>query len=298
MLIALYAFVLVAQTKGGAQPASKTWVGNFTGQGKKEMLTLDGSDFYLSDGKQPPTLAGSLRDANIGKDGLHVYNLDNNPEDRLGLAYYDPARDTWYKGSFGASGVLDWGPVAIRNGRYTALQVGSGGALYPLDQIDHAAGAVSAQAAQPSPAPLTYPVEGLQYTALAPSQHVWTHFIILADGTVLASTRVKEDALLAGFHARARVAFYTPYDTTIYITYADSPSIGVTGTLWGNSDVTVAWTGHIAPEHLSRIRYYAVLQAWLPNWEATVNDVGKFADAVSKIVQPLTSIIKLFFPGK
>ena len=271
----------------------KTWHGNFTGQSQDETLSLKGDDLYLTLGQSETVLVGSLRQFVTGKEGLHVFNLDNNPQNKLSLAFYDPTQDTWYQGSISEAHLLDWKPIANHLGRYTSLQVGSGATLLPLDQVEEAvASSSSIQAgASAALAPLNYPVEWIQYTALALSQHVWTHFVILADGTVLASTRVKENTWLGGFHTQARVAFYTTYSTVLQLTSVDSPSIGVTGTLWGHSDITVPWTGHVSPEDLPLIRFYPVVATWQPNWFTTIKDVSKFAEAAAKVIQPLSPLL-------
>ena len=145
----------------------------------------------------------------------------------------------------------------------------------------------SASLATPTPAPLDYPVEGVQYTALSASQHMWTHFLITADGTVVAWTRVKEDTLFGGFHGAATISLYSAYSTALPLTQVSSPIIGVSGTVWGHSDVSHTWITHIDSVSLPRLRYYAVVQLWEPQWLTVINDAAKFAAAAAKVIEPL-----------
>jgi hypothetical protein len=286
-----------------AQAVSKpqTWKGNFTNSGAEELLHYRSGNFYLSAEGVDPTwsFAGSTNGYELGATGFYVSDLDGSG--RTSVAFFDPAKSTWLWGTFSGK-LLSWTPVGEMVNGKTIFHVGKGPTFYPVDQLkttaqQQPAGETAATLpGQPSAAvtgavtPIVYPAEGVQYTALARSQHVWTHFLLFSDGNVYATTRVKEDTWLGGFHAGVSVAVYSELDKVIPLWRVDIPSpIGVTGTLWGHSDVTVSWQGAVPSQLLPFVRYYAVVQEWSPNWYTAIANASKFADYASSIIKPFTS---------
>ena len=313
ILFLIGALTATAQAQQASEPVppARTWTGNFTGSGEAEKLIQRGGDLYLSrDASLAPILAGSVNGYNTGELGIYAGNLDGNAREQYSLAYFDPDLGTWFWGAFNGDFVTWTRTGEIVNGK-SMFHVGDGPTFFPVDQLDKtvssgtaaSAGLSSFAALRPAAqanaaaVPFTYPVEGSQYTALAPSQHMWTNFVCYGDGNVFATTRVKEDTLLAGFHGSSGVAFFSPYDLQNPLWKVDTRKnfgnngIGVTGTLFGHSDVTSSWQGQIPPELLPRLQYYAVVQQSAPNWLTTFNNVNQFVQAITGIVKPLESLI-------
>ena len=279
----------------------QSWHGHFTTLTNLETLTLrDGHLYLYRGGSESPVLVGTVKGHNLGAGGLYVANLDGNEEGLLSVAFYDPDFNAWSWGTFTGS-TLNWKPAGETVNGKTVFHVGNGASFYPIDQVSQNGvasdspmdieGIPPTADASNLPAPFIYPLLGSQYDALAPSQHVWTTFYLTADGNITAATRAKEDTLLAGFHAHASIGLYAPGNFDVPLCYADpKKDIGVTGTLFGHSDVTFQWTYQCPTNVLPLLKYYAVIQKWSPDWYAMANDAKKIAEAVAAIIKPLKSL--------
>ena len=138
-------------------------------------------------------------------------------------------------------------------------------------------------------ATVTYPLVGEMYTALARSQHVKTNFTLTRTGDLYAVTRVWEDTWLAGFHAGVLVVLYDANHRPVW-TQRKKLVIGVTGRLWGASDVTHFWTDQVPTALLPYVREYAVVQTWAPQWLTFFNDVTKLINIAGPLIKLFTSL--------
>jgi hypothetical protein len=289
--------VLLASGIGSAQlitsnNSTYAWTEDFTGGGKNETLSIEGKTVYLyNGGSQPSMIIGNINGYTINPGDIYVGNLDGNSLGRKTIAFFDSVQRGWFWGVI-TDTTLTWLPVGESVNGTAVFHVGNGPVISPADQMvatEVAKTAVRSDATS-TLTPIVYPVEGDQYNALSPSQHVWTHFRLNSNGSVEATTEVKEDTLLGGFHAGVSVCVYTTKTGNPPIPAWCVPipkPLGATGTLFGASKITWSWQGQIPQDRLAGLQYYAIDQQWAPDWYATISNLNKFA-------QLLAPIIKLF----
>lgn len=285
--------------------SAQTWTGQFSGTRANELLRYQDGSFYLStsgDGEAPDWRpVGTTAGYSVGKGGFYVADLEGTGQ-RSTIAFFDPQQQTWLWGAIDGNGVLTWTPVGKNvNGR-TMFHVGDGPFFAPIDQVEDGpprdtGSPLRAHMTYGPSAPLSFPVVGTQKTNLASSQHMETTVVIFQSGDSYATTHVREDTALAGFHGGVLLAFFADDGRTILWTQKQGP-IGVTGRWFGHSDVTVSsYLGKVPSNILPLVKRYAIAHMWEPQWLTALKDIKGFFDVLVGIVNDTIGIVKAFLPA-